>query len=239
MSYTPVFLDLSPHPDSAYQNGQWAGSHSYNEDSYPITNTSYVAPTAATGLYTLWYNTNGFALNGSYSSGHHIYFDFNTNTWNDGESTFAPHALTNTSTYANTTSCGDGEYIYVWASSTECRGRFLSPYWSGGGGPGTLSVVSTGWTYEVPAGVTPVEVPGRELFLNIAASAPTDTYKIYHDGLYHSNVIHTTGTVSSVQDSNDACEYVLYRGTVHTSSSLNTIVATWSRPCNKVFCNFW
>lgn len=181
---------------------------------------------------TLW----DIAFNTSASPTPHI--------WRDDRGTF-PAEFSNDGVNFSVSGCPDAQTIYIRDSANGAISFFQSPQWqyssantSGSGGPGTLSVVSTGWTYKVPAGVVPVEEPGRELFLNIAASAPTDSYQIYHDGVYHSTVYHTTGTVSSSQDTNVAKEYVLYRGTVQTSSSLNIIVATFTR-MKKVSCNFW
>ena len=128
MTYVPRALVLSSHPDSSKTTGEWVGSHSFGEDSYPVTNTSYIAPTSATGLYTLWYNSATYPTNGSYSAGHHFYYS--NGSWYDGEATFAPHQITNTDVWVNQTSCADAEYIYIWASASQCRGRFLSPEFS-------------------------------------------------------------------------------------------------------------
>lgn len=140
MSYTPERLDLISHPDSSKTTGEWVGLHSYGEDSYPVTNTSYIAPTSSTGLYTLFYNSL-FAPSGTYSAEHHI--QYSNGTWSDGEATYAPHQITNTDVWVNQTSCADAEYIYIWGSSTQCRGRFLSPYYVSGGGSGGGSASSS------------------------------------------------------------------------------------------------
>lgn len=142
-----------------------------------------------------------------------------------------------------------GDTITLWASTTgtgTAEATFTVPDFGyssgqsgGGSGSGTLSVVTTGFTYQVPAGVSPVDEPGRELFLNIAASENTDSYRIYMDGAYHATVSHTNGTVSSGQVTNTGTEYVLYEGTVSTSSSLNIIAATFTNRKSKVSCNFW
>jgi hypothetical protein len=65
-------------------------------------------------------------------------FKYENGTWSD-IGVHVPFAFTNTSTYVNQTSVADGEYIYLWASSTECRARFVSPYYEA---PSTPTVVS-------------------------------------------------------------------------------------------------
>ena len=246
MSYTPERLVLISHPDSSKTTGEWT-QHSYGEDSYPVTNTSYIAPTSATGLYTLFYNSI-YAPAGTYSAEHHIIYS--NGTWSDGEASYTPHQVTNTDVWVNQTSCADAEYIYIWESSTECRGRFLSPYFSAGvgvgAGTGTLSVVPTQFTQSVPSCVTSVTHPGdlgRQLYYTIAKARSSGTYNIYLDDVFHISVTHTNGTVSSGQVAGEqyAQNYKLYFGQVFVSPSLNTLVTefTWQPILKKVFCNFW
>jgi len=112
---------------------------------------------------------------------------------------------------------------------------------STGGGASTLSVVPTQFTTSVPAGVSSVDGPGRELYYTIAKTAASGQYNIYLDDVYSGSVTHTTGSVSSGQTAGSfyGTNSKLYFGPVYTSSSLNMLVAEFEFPNKKVFCNFW
>ena len=83
-------------------------------------------PTSATGIFDMYFNSTDSSTGHSGQDG--FSFKYENGTWSD-IGVHAPVAFTNTSTYVNQTSVADGEYIYLWASSTECRARFVSPYY--------------------------------------------------------------------------------------------------------------
>ncbi|CAL6339826.1 unnamed protein product [Bathycoccus prasinos] len=70
-------------------------------------------------------------------------FKYENGTWSD-IGVHAPVAFTNTSTYVNQTSVADGEHIYLWASSTECRARFVSPYYEAPTPPTLANFIAMG-----------------------------------------------------------------------------------------------
>jgi len=121
--YTRLGLTLLTHPDSSYNSGTWAGSHSFAEVASAGVNT---IPTSATGIFDMYFNSTDSSTGHSGQDG--FSFKYENGTWSD-IGVHAPVAFTNTSTYVNQTSVADGEYIYLWASSTECRARFVSPYY--------------------------------------------------------------------------------------------------------------
>jgi hypothetical protein len=127
--YTRLGLTLETHPDASFNEGTWAGFHNYAEVTVANDTT---APTVPTGIFSLWYNSI-YPSEGDFSGDAHT-FKYENGTWTDVGS-FAPHSLTNTETYVSQTSVPDGQYIYLWASSTLCRGRFVSPYYEA---PSTL-----------------------------------------------------------------------------------------------------
>lgn len=231
MSYTVKSLVLSSHPDSSKTTGEWVGSHSYGEDSYPITNTTYIAPTSGTGLYTLWYGNATIPTNGSYSAEHHI--EYSNGTWSDGESTFAPNQITNTDVWVNQTSCSDAEYIYIWSSSTQCRGRFLSPYYSSTGTEG-VNVPFVTWYF-------PNRSCGSSTYVGVthtAATSSATTYTVHDESGQIGTITVGTGATATANFSFTISARTL---TVKdaSGSELSNRVFDCSGLKRKVHSNFW
>ena len=135
---------METHPDSSHDTGTWAGSHSFAEVVSAGVNT---IPTSATGIFDMYFNTLDASTGHSGQDG--FSFKYENGTWSD-IGVHAPVAFTNTSTYVNQTSVADGEYIYLWASSTECRARFVSPYYEAPAVPqptlvNTVSLTGGNW----------------------------------------------------------------------------------------------
>ena len=142
--YTRVVLTLETHSNSSFNTGTWAGSHCFAEVVSAGVNT---IPTSATGIFDMYFNTLDASTGHSGQDG--FSFKYENGTWSD-IGVHAPVAFTNTSTYVNQTSVADGEYIYLWASSTECRARFVSPYYEAPAVPqptlvNTISLTDGDW----------------------------------------------------------------------------------------------
>mmetsp|Transcript_3292 Transcript_3292/g.11198 ORF Transcript_3292/g.11198 Transcript_3292/m.11198 type:complete len:284 (+) Transcript_3292:1889-2740(+) len=142
--YTRLVLTLETHPDSSFNSGTWAGSHGFGEVASAGVNT---IPTSATGIFDMYFNSTDSSTGHSGQDG--FSFKYENGTWSD-IGVHAPVAFTNTSTYVNQTSVADGEYIYLWASSTECRARFVSPYYEAPAVPqptlvNTISLTGGNW----------------------------------------------------------------------------------------------
>jgi hypothetical protein len=179
--YTRLGLTLETHPDSSFNSGTWAGSHNYAE---VTTANEATVPTVPTGIFSLWYNSI-YAGDGDFSGDAHT-FKYENGIWSDVGS-LAPHSLTNAETYVSQTSVPDGQYIYLWASSTLCRGRIVSPYYEAPAVPqptlvNTISITGGAWNTATYDNVnTDVNNTYYEYGLSIAGEQVKENYYIAYN----------------------------------------------------------